>query len=44
MATCEVIVAWRNLVLFKALACRLPGEEPHKRTQIPIEAIDNARI
>ncbi|MEI6670213.1 MAG: hypothetical protein WCP29_18870 [Acidobacteriota bacterium] len=44
MATCEVIVTWRDRLLLKALACRLSGQEAHQRTQILIEAIDNARI
>jgi hypothetical protein len=43
VATCEVIVTWRDRLLLKALACRLPGQEAHQRTQILIEAIDNTR-
>jgi hypothetical protein len=44
VATCEVIVTWHDRLLLKALACRLPGQEAHKRTQILIAAIDDARI
>jgi hypothetical protein len=39
-----VIVTWRDRLLLKALACRLPGQESHKRTQILIEAFDDARL
>jgi hypothetical protein len=44
VSTCEVIVTWRDRLLLKTLACRLPGQEAHKRKQILIEAIDDARI
>jgi len=39
-----VTVAWRDRLPLHPVACRLSGKEPHKRTQILIEAIVDARI